>query len=238
MNASEHLIVRDLSKEFVTPEGSLKILSSLNLTAARGESMAIVGPSGCGKSTLLHILGTLDTPSEGSVQLDGVDPFQLSSAQLAVFRNQRIGFIFQEHHLLPQLSALENVLIPKLASGSIGRSDVEKATQLLVQVGLADRVHQLPARLSGGERQRVAVARSLVCDPVLILADEPTGSLDQNNANTIGKLLLDVHTSANATLLCVTHSPELASMFGRTLRLNHGQLEEANQLISGASQSK
>ncbi|MEZ6096550.1 MAG: ABC transporter ATP-binding protein [Pirellulaceae bacterium] len=221
-----HLIVKNVRKSFRSALQELVILGGVSFDAKRGQSVAIVGPSGCGKSTLLSILGALDVPTDGTVELDNVNPFALNADQVAAFRNERIGFVFQEHHLLPQLSALENVLLPLLACGPVDASATESARQLLTQVGLAERIDHLPAKLSGGERQRVAVARALIRNPSLLLADEPTGSLDQNNAKSIGRLLLDVGRNGNATLICVTHSLELASQFDRLLQLDHGTLTE------------
>ncbi|MEM9411550.1 MAG: ABC transporter ATP-binding protein, partial [Planctomycetota bacterium] len=179
-------------KEFETPQGSIRILDELDLELNRGESLAILGPSGSGKSTMLHIAGTLDQATSGTVSLSGEDLTGMDEKALARFRNQKIGFIFQDHHLLPQLSALENVLIPKVAHGATTPVDAERASGLLDAVGLGDRIHHRPGELSGGECQRVAVARALICDPVLLLADEPTGSLDQQNAENVGQMLLDL----------------------------------------------
>lgn len=218
------LSVSGICKHFPTPSGPLKILDGVDLEMKRGENLAILGPSGCGKSTLLQIVGTLDRPTEGTVRLDGVDPFELPNRELSTFRNHRIGFIFQEHHLLPQLTALENVLLPVMAEQAIDQAAVGRGQQLLEQVGLAARQHHRPAELSGGERQRVAVARALIRDPLLLLADEPTGSLDESNAQSIGQLLLDVQRTAGAILICVTHSPQLAEVFQRRARLQAGKL--------------
>jgi lipoprotein-releasing system ATP-binding protein len=218
------LSVSGICKHFPTPSGPLKILDGVDLEMKRGENLAILGPSGCGKSTLLQIVGTLDRPTEGTVRLDGVDPFELPNRELSTFRNHRIGFIFQEHHLLPQLTALENVLLPVMAEQAIDQAAVGRGQQLLEQVGLAARQHHRPAELSGGERQRVAVARALIRDPLLLLADEPTGSLDESNAQSIGQLLLDVQATAGAILICVTHSPQLAEVFQRRARLQAGKL--------------
>jgi lipoprotein-releasing system ATP-binding protein len=218
------LSISGICKHFPTPSGPLKILDGVDLEMKRGENLAILGPSGCGKSTLLQIVGTLDRPTEGTVRLDGVDPFELPNRELSTFRNHRIGFIFQEHHLLPQLTALENVLLPVMAEQAIDQAAVGRGQQLLEQVGLAARQHHRPAELSGGERQRVAVARALIRDPLLLLADEPTGSLDESNAQSIGQLLLDVQRTAGAILICVTHSPQLAEVFQRRARLQAGKL--------------
>lgn len=217
------LTVSGLRKEYPTPSGALKILDGIDLQLSKGENLAVLGPSGCGKSTFLQIVGTLDQPTAGDVTLEGVNPFSLANRELAAFRNHRIGFIFQEHHLLPQLTALENVLLPVLAEQPVDAAAVERGQQLLDQVGLGQRSSHRPAELSGGERQRVAVARALIRDPLLLLADEPTGSLDEQNARSIGELLLDVQSRAGAMLICVTHSPTLAGMFQTRRRLQAGK---------------
>jgi lipoprotein-releasing system ATP-binding protein len=219
------LQVTSLAKKFPTAAGELSILEDVNLQLDDGQNLAIVGPSGSGKSTLLQIVGTLDSPTSGSVQLEGIKPFELSAQELSRFRNRKIGFVFQEHHLLPQLSALENVLLPVLAGGSVALGNADRARMLLAKVGLAERAEHLPSELSGGERQRVAVARALICEPVLLLADEPTGSLDQANAESIGKLLLEIQRDSGATLICVTHSQSLAENFQRRAELKRGRLE-------------
>ncbi|QDU22282.1 ABC transporter ATP-binding protein [Urbifossiella limnaea] len=219
------LAVRDLSKDYPTRSGPLPILRGVNLALARGESLAVMGPSGSGKSTLLHILGTLDRPTAGSVTLDGTDPFTLPEAELAAFRNRRIGFVFQDHHLLPQCSVLENVLIPTLVSRDTDPKETEAyARQLLERVGLVGRLDHRPAELSGGERQRVAVARALVLKPLLLLADEPTGNLDRATAGAVGELLLELHRQENTVLVVVTHSPELAKLFPRRAEMTDGAL--------------
>jgi len=222
------LAVRDLSKDYPTRSGPLPILRGVNLALARGESLAVMGPSGSGKSTLLHVLGTLDRPTAGSVTLDGTDPFALPEADLAAFRNRRIGFVFQDHHLLPQCSVLENVLVPTLVSRGTDPVVTEGyARELLKRVGLADRLEHRPAELSGGERQRVAVARALVLKPLLLLADEPTGNLDRNTAQAVGELLLELHRQENTVLVIVTHSPELAKRFPRRAEMTDGTLADA-----------
>src|SRR5207253_4264054 len=176
-----------------------------------GENAAILGPSGSGKSTLLSILGTLEPPTSGSVFLAGKNPFALDEAELAAFRRESIGFVFQDHHLLPQCTVLENVLVPFLADGSATQDDVQRAADLLGRVGLAERLTHRPAELSGGERQRVAIARALVRGPTLLLADEPTGNLDRTTARSIAELLLELQTEQNTILVVVTHSEILAA---------------------------
>ncbi len=196
----------------------------MNFDVQRGEAVAVMGPSGSGKSTLLHILGTLDRPTRGAVRLGDVDPFALSEARLADFRNRSIGFVFQDHYLLPQCSVLENVLIPTLA-GQDDRAKVRDwALKLLERVGLSGRLDHRPAELSGGERQRVAVARSLIHHPPLLLADEPTGNLDRVKADEVGRLLLDLHREEQTILVVVTHSRRLADLFPRVLVMEDGRL--------------
>jgi len=219
------LQLRDIRKDYPTRSGPLKVLDGVSLTLERGDAVAIMGPSGSGKSTLLHILGTLDSPTAGSVQLDGASPFALNERDLAAFRNRRIGFVFQDHHLLPQCSVLENVLIPTLVNRGANRIEMTKsAKELLDRVGLANRIEHRPAELSGGERQRVAVARALIQKPALILADEPTGNLDRGSAGTVGKLLLDLNRIERSILVVVTHSAELAALFPKRLNMDDGRL--------------
>jgi lipoprotein-releasing system ATP-binding protein len=219
------LQVDRLCKDYPTRTGPLTILRDISLEVQRGEAVAVMGPSGSGKSTFLHLLGTLDRPTSGTVRLEGTEPFALSERLLADFRNQHIGFVFQDHHLLPQCSVLENVLIPTL----VGRDDPaavqKRAGQLLERVGLSGRLDHRPAELSGGERQRVAVARALIHKPVLLLADEPTGNLDRTSARMVGQLLLELHAEENTILIVVTHSPELADTFPRTLVMDDGRLQ-------------
>lgn len=223
------LTAEKISKQFPTPNEPLQVLENVSFQLNRGENLAILGPSGCGKSTLLHILGTLDTPTSGSIHLDGEDPFSLNDKELAAFRNRKIGFVFQDHHLLPQLTAIENVLVPTLADGKASPEEIQRARDLLEQVGLTDRSNHRPAELSGGERQRVAIARALVFQPTLLLADEPTGNLDQHNAEAIGNLLVDLQQSTTPAkiMIVVTHSTELAALLQRQIVLTNGQLQEA-----------
>ncbi len=219
------LQIRDVRKEYPTRSGSLKVLDGVSLSLDRGDAVAIMGPSGSGKSTLLHILGTLDFPTAGSVQLDGLSPFALNERDLAAFRNRRIGFVFQDHHLLPQCSVLENVLIPTLVNPDANTPELLKtAKELLDRVGLSDRIEHRPAELSGGERQRVAVARALIQKPALILADEPTGNLDRASAAVVGKLLVELNRHENSILVVVTHSQDLAGLFPKRLEMGDGRL--------------
>ncbi len=216
------LEARRISKRFETPGGSVAVLGGVDLTLARGESLAITGPSGSGKSTFLHIVGTLERPSSGDLRIGGMDPFTLDEPALARFRNQAIGFVFQEHYLLPHLSVLENVLLPTLAGNSIAGDAEARALELVERVGLGHRSSHRPAELSGGERQRAAVARALVNRPSLVLCDEPTGSLDYENAEAIGDLLTDLPSDGDVTLIVVTHSASLADRFARRVAIADG----------------
>jgi lipoprotein-releasing system ATP-binding protein len=212
------LEVADLSKQYPTPQGALTILSSVSLSLKRGDAVSIMGPSGSGKSTLLYILGALEPPTSGTVRLDEQDPFRLKERELAAFRNRKVGFVFQDHCLLPQCSVLENVLTPTLVSQPDGReaqaaSARERALLLLDQVGLSERALHRPAQLSGGEKQRVALARALIMEPLLLLCDEPTGNLDQKSAERVAALLLELHKRQQTILVVVTHSLELAARF-------------------------
>ncbi|MDY3552871.1 ABC transporter ATP-binding protein [Gemmata sp. JC717] len=222
------LVVDNVSKEYATRGAPLSVLRGASLTLDRGDAIAVMGPSGSGKSTLLHILGTLDRPTGGTVALDGTDPFALPEAALSTFRNSKIGFVFQDHHLLPQCSVLENVLIPTLVNKTTGPAETEAyARQLLDRVGLGGRLDHRPAELSGGERQRVAVARALVLKPTLLLADEPTGNLDRTSAHAVGELLLELHRQERTVLVVVTHSADLAKLFPRRFEMNDGALQPA-----------
>jgi lipoprotein-releasing system ATP-binding protein len=184
-----------------------------------------MGPSGSGKSTLLYIVGALEPPTSGTVQLDGQDPFQLKRKELAAFRNRKVGFVFQDHCLLPQCSVIENVLTPTLVSGLNGHDATKRARRLLDQVGLSERIEHRPAELSGGEKQRVALARAMVMEPLLLLCDEPTGNLDKKSAETVGSLLLELHERQETILIVVTHSAELAARFPLRFELNEQSLE-------------
>ena len=219
------LEVDRLAKSFPTAGGPVCVLDDVSLRIAPGGRMAIMGPSGSGKSTLLAILGTLDEPTAGSVRLDGSDPFALSAVERAAFRNRAIGFVFQEHHLLGGLTALDNVVLPALATGSVASAVVERARMLLERVGLAHRLRSLPGELSGGERQRVAVARAVVLGPRLILADEPTGQLDAANAKVVTDLLVDLAGEVGGMLLVATHARAVADRIGTVRQLVSGRLE-------------
>ena len=237
------LQLTNLSKHYPAPGGgSLTVLDDISLAVNGGESLAIVGPSGSGKSTLLQIIGTLDHPSSGRVELDGKDLSQLDELQIAAVRNSQIGFVFQSHFLLPQCTVLENVLVPTLAvvgqasrlSGErtkqteAGNTPAEsaptRAARLLKRVGLSDRLQHFPGQLSGGERQRVAVVRALINQPQLLLADEPTGALDHASAENLGQLLVELNREEGVTLIIATHSRELAQRMGQVMELKDGRL--------------
>jgi lipoprotein-releasing system ATP-binding protein len=213
-----------VSRTFDSPGGPVSILKDVSLKVLSGSAIAIRGPSGCGKSTLLYLAGTLDQPTSGLIEILGENPWRMSSSRLASFRNQHIGFIFQDHQLLPQCSVLENVLLPTLAGFDSEANIRARAEALLDRVGLAHRLHQRPGKLSGGERQRVAVCRALLHKPSLLLADEPTGNLDPQTAEEIGTLLLEMAAEHDTALLCVTHSNELAERFPHSVSLAQGRL--------------
>jgi lipoprotein-releasing system ATP-binding protein len=221
------LVVDNVTKPYATRGEPVVVLRGVSLSIEQGETVAILGPSGSGKSTLLHILGTLESPSSGAVSLGGVNPFTLDEPALAAFRNQHIGFVFQEHHLLPQLSVLENVLIPALAVGAPTTTQRDRAVQLLERVGLSHRLEHRPAELSGGERQRAAIARALLLQPLVLLADEPTGNLDRTNAQAIARVLGELRESEPTMLVVVTHSLELAELMQRRYHIDDGRLEMA-----------
>lgn len=218
------LAVQRLAKSYLTAGEPLCVLTDVSLNLSAGESVAIVGPSGTGKSTFLQILGTLDQPDSGSISIDGKNPFELDEKELASFRNQHIGFVFQDHHLLPQLTVIENVLVPTLASGKPNSEDYQHAGELLEAVGLGSRLGHLPSELSGGERERVAIARALLMRPSLILADEPTGNLDRKTADSITDLLLKLQQASGAILIAVTHNDALADAMGQKKELLDGRL--------------
>ncbi len=222
------LTLASVTKRYDAPDNAeaLTVLNEVSLEVARGESLAIVGPSGSGKSTLLHIMGTLDRPTSGSVVLNGHDLGVLDDLQVANVRNRQIGFVFQSHYLLPQCTVMENVLVPTLACAEAAARDGagERAARLLKRVGLGERTSHRPGELSGGERQRVAVVRALINQPQLLLADEPTGSLDQTSARELGQLLLELNREEGVTLIVVTHARELAQRMGRVLELKEGRL--------------
>jgi len=218
------LVAERISKHYDTPRGPVPILEDVSLTLDRGESVAIMGPSGCGKSTLLYLLGALEPPSAGSIQIDGRNPYALNERDQAAFRGTNIGFVFQDHLLLPQLSALDNVIVPTLVSP--GGAATERARELLTAVGLAERLDHRPGELSGGERQRVAIARALVREPSLLLCDEPTGNLDRASADAVADVLVDLHQRRKTMLVVVTHNAGLAARFLRRYELSARNLHQ------------
>jgi lipoprotein-releasing system ATP-binding protein len=220
------LELKSVSKRYDSVQSAehLEILRDVTLQIGRGESVAIVGPSGSGKSTLLNIIGTLDRPASGEVLLDGKDLSKLDEKGLAQVRNHQIGFVFQAHHLLPQCTVLENVLVPTLADKKGRTGADERARKLLERVGLGERINHRPGQISGGERQRAAVVRALIMKPQLLLADEPTGALDRRTSDELSHLLVELNREEDVTLIVVTHSPDLAKRMGRVLELREGKL--------------
>jgi lipoprotein-releasing system ATP-binding protein len=217
------LSVSGVGKSYPSPQGEIAVLSDVSLSFAPGDAAAIMGPSGSGKSTLLYILGALEPPTTGAVTIDGTNPFGLSPRNLAAFRNKHIGFVFQDHCLLPQCSVLENVLLPTLVAPS--KESVTNAKSLIADVGLSERMDHKPAQLSGGEKQRVAIARALIQRPHLLVCDEPTGNLDETTADSVASLLLDLHHKQNNILIVVTHSSRLADRFPIRFELSNTHLE-------------
>jgi lipoprotein-releasing system ATP-binding protein len=218
------LTVENVSKEYPTRADPLVVLRGVSFALDAGENLAILGPSGSGKSTLLYIIGTLERPTSGRVAIGDKDVTALDESRLADFRNQQVGFVFQDHHLLPQCSVLENVLLPTIANGAAQPAAIARAKMLLDRVGLSQRLDHRPAELSGGERQRAAIARALIRQPALVLADEPTGNLDRTNAAAVGQLLLEMQQAENSMLVVVTHSQDLAAQFNRRMELDNGRL--------------
>jgi lipoprotein-releasing system ATP-binding protein len=215
----------NLSKTFIKDGNRIEVLRELNFEIAKGQSLAILGVSGSGKSTLIHILGTLDHPTSGSVLFDNVNVFEWNEDKLSQFRNRKIGFVFQFHNLLPEFTSLENTMMPALIQGLSQREARERAMALLNEVGLSDRLTHKPGELSGGEQQRVAVARALVMEPEIILADEPTGNLDTETGRKVEDLLMRIHQNNNITLVVVTHNKSLADRMSQSIGLKDGKIE-------------
>jgi lipoprotein-releasing system ATP-binding protein len=221
---SSLLEVRNIYKSYGSGASQVEVLKGIDLTVAAGDTVALVGPSGAGKSTLLHLMGTIDRPTTGEVLFDGQDVSALAEQPLAAFRNRSIGFVFQFHHLLPEFSALENVMMPLLIGGTKKRQAEEMAHALLADVGLAHRVTHRPGELSGGEQQRVAIARALVRSPRLLLADEPTGNLDMRTSEEVHALLYSIQRQTGISLVIVTHNEKLAAGMARTIRIVDGRI--------------
>lgn len=223
------LLASNLTKTYPTPAATLTVLEDLSLHLSSSDGpLAILGPSGSGKSTLLNILGSLDLPTTGTLAIDNINPLALSPADLAHHRAKRIGFVFQDHHLLPQLTALENILLARLALGPVRPDDRQRAQDLLQAVGLTDRQTHLPSELSGGQRQRIAIARALINAPALLLCDEPTGDLDAPTAASIGQLLISAAREHDTLLILATHAAPLAALCSRRLRLENARLVNAD----------
>ena len=218
--------IKGIKKSF----GSLEVLKGIDLHIDKGEVVSIVGPSGAGKTTLLQIIGTLDRPDTGTITIDGIDVSKLSSKKLSDFRNQHIGFVFQFHQLLPEFTAIENIMIPAYIAGVSHREAIQRAEELLEFMGLSDRASHKPNELSGGEKQRVAVARALINHPAVILADEPSGSLDSKNKEELHQLFFDLRDKFGQTFVIVTHDEQLASITDRTIHMRDGQLENLEEL--------
>jgi lipoprotein-releasing system ATP-binding protein len=219
----------EIKKSFTSSGSRIDVLKGINFDIDSGETIAVVGASGIGKSTLLHILGTLDRPDSGTLTFKGRDVFQMNDLSLAKHRNESIGFVFQFHHLLPEFSAIENTMMPALINGFDKRASRQAAEDVLVRVGLKDRINHRVNRLSGGEQQRVALARALILNPVILLADEPTGNLDKQNSSQIHELLMELNRERSMTLVVVTHNTELASLMSRNVTIVDGRL----QTVSG-----
>ena len=215
-----------VSKDYPTVHGVLPILSDVTAKFERGDAVAITGPSGSGKSTLLYLIGGLEPPTSGTISLDRQNPYTLAEPELAAFRNRKIGFVFQDHYLLPQCTVLENVLIPTLVGPAEGIDHLARARMLLERVGLTGRLEHRPSELSGGEKQRVAIARALIAEPLLLLCDEPTGNLDPESAENVAELLLDLHQQSRTILIVVTHSIELAERFQLRYRMQNRTLQQ------------
>ena len=218
------LEARSITKEYVTPAGTIRILSDINLSLNPGDSVSIVGPSGSGKSSLLYILGALEPPTSGTLLLQGRNPFDSDDKALAAFRNRQVGFVFQDHHLLPQCTVLENVLIPTLVGVVQDSQTRNRAMELLSQVGLETRMDHRPHQLSGGEKQRAALARALIMNPLVVLCDEPTGNLDHESTEAVAALLLELHKNQQNILIVVTHNLDLAGRFKLKFRLSDTHL--------------
>jgi lipoprotein-releasing system ATP-binding protein len=227
MNDKTIIELKGVSKTYRQARGmDMVVLDDISLSVPSAQAMAIVGPSGSGKSTLLNLIGALDRPTSGTISIDGQDLTTLNATQLTRIRRERIGFVFQQHHLLPQCTVLENVLLPALASGRVTEQLADRGRELLKRVALDDRADNRPTLLSGGQRQRVALARALINTPSLLLADEPTGSLDRHTSETLIELLVELNSSEGTTLVVVTHSPDLAGRMQRVMELRDGALSE------------
>lgn len=232
-----HLLIEHVAKQYPTRAEPLVVLCDVSLALSQADSVAIVGPSGSGKSTLLNIVGGLEPPSGGRLLLGEQDPWTLAPRELSLFRNRQVGFVFQDHHLLPQCSVLENTLLPTVAAGATTAEQVERARRLLERVGLAERLEHRPAELSGGERQRAALARALINRPAILLADEPTGNLDQAAADVVAGLLLELQQAESLMLMVATHSERLAGRMQRRFALEQGRLVERQSAAAPSTEA-
>ncbi len=230
-NTASLITVRGLNKSFTNGGARIDVLKDLDIELSTGESVAIIGPSGIGKSTLLHIIGTLDRPDSGELLFKGEDVFSYDDLKLARFRNRSIGFVFQFHHLLPEFSAVENAMMPALINGTSRHKAMQAAEEILIRVGLKDRLNYRVGKLSGGEQQRVALARALVLKPAILLADEPTGNLDKSNSEHVHSLLMELNQEFSMTLVVVTHNLELASFMSRRVTIVDGRLNPVTESV-------
>ncbi len=224
------MTIRDIKKSFVTGKNQLNVLKNINFEVNKGELLMLVGPSGAGKSTLLSIMGGISRPTTGKVILDNTDIYNLDDDKLASLRNRKFGFVFQFHHLLPEFTALENVIIPALINGMVKKDSIEKAKKILITLGLGSRLNHRPSELSGGEQQRVAIARAIINDPDIVFADEPTGNLDRQNAEIINKIILDFNKNFNQTFIIVTHNENLASYGNRVIHIDDGEIKDIKKI--------
>ncbi|MCX7958534.1 MAG: ABC transporter ATP-binding protein [Deltaproteobacteria bacterium] len=224
--SSADIIIRGIKKSFPLGSKSVQALNGIDLDIKKGELICIMGASGAGKSTFLHILGTVERPTEGTITYDSKDIFRMNDDELSDFRNKKIGFVFQAHHLLPDFTALENVIMPALIGGIPGKEAEEAGASILGELGLSDRLEHKPAELSGGEQQRVAIARALIMNPEILLADEPTGNLDTSTGNVVFEMLLRAGERHKTTLILVTHNDEFSKSMPRLIRMRDGRIEE------------
>ncbi len=226
------MTVRDIRKSFITGKNQLNVLKNINFEVNKGELLILVGPSGAGKSTLLSIMGGISRPTTGKVILDNIDIYNLDDDKIASLRNRKMGFVFQFHHLLPEFTALENVIIPALMEDVNKKVAIEKAKKILITLGLGSRLNHRPTELSGGEQQRVAIARAIINDPDIVFADEPTGNLDKQNAEIIHKIIVDFNKNFNQTFIIVTHNEKLASCGDRVIHIDDGEIKDIKKINS------
>lgn len=224
------MTIRDIKKSFITGKNQLNVLKNINFEVNKGEILMLVGPSGAGKSTLLSIMGGISRPTTGKVILDNIDVYNLDDDKLASLRNRKMGFIFQFHHLLPEFTALENVIIPALMDNVKKKDAIEKAKKILITLGLGGRLNHRPSELSGGEQQRIAIARAIINDPDIVFADEPTGNLDKQNAEIIHKIIIDLNKNFNQTFIIVTHNEKLASYGDRVIHIDDGEIKDIKKI--------